>query len=59
MTVLVLLLLTSFHVPSSTSCAAIGPNRSHAAYEAIYFVKALIEKSSIENTEESLASDRR
>jgi branched-chain amino acid transport system substrate-binding protein len=34
-------------------------DRSHTAYEIIYLVKDLIEKSSIENTEESLAADRR
>jgi branched-chain amino acid transport system substrate-binding protein len=34
-------------------------DRSHTAYEIIYLVKALIENSTIENTEESLAADRR
>jgi len=34
-------------------------DRSHTAYEIIYLVKDLIEQSSIENTEESLAADRR
>jgi branched-chain amino acid transport system substrate-binding protein len=34
-------------------------DRSHTAYEIIYLVKDLIERSSIENTEESLATDRR
>jgi len=34
-------------------------DRSHTAYEIIYLVKDLIEASSIENTEESLARDRR
>jgi branched-chain amino acid transport system substrate-binding protein len=34
-------------------------DRSHTAYEIIYLVKSVIEKSTIENTEESLAADRR
>jgi branched-chain amino acid transport system substrate-binding protein len=34
-------------------------DRSHTAYEIIYLVKDLIEKSGIENTEESLQADRR
>ena len=34
-------------------------DRSHTAYEIIYLVKDLIEKSSIENTEDSLPADRR
>ena len=34
-------------------------DRSHTAYEIIYLVKDLIEKSTIENTEESLVRDRR
>ncbi len=34
-------------------------DRSHTAYEIIYLVKDLIEQSTIENTEESLAADRR
>jgi len=34
-------------------------DRSHTAYEIIYLTKDLIEKSSIENTEPSLAQDRR
>jgi branched-chain amino acid transport system substrate-binding protein len=34
-------------------------DRSHTAYEIIYLMKDLIEKSGIENTPESLASDRR
>jgi branched-chain amino acid transport system substrate-binding protein len=34
-------------------------DRSHTAYEIIYLVKDLIESSGIENTEESLATDRR
>jgi len=33
--------------------------RSHTAYEIIYLVKDLIERSSIENTEETPATDRR
>jgi branched-chain amino acid transport system substrate-binding protein len=34
-------------------------DRSHTAYEIIYLMKDLVEKSSIENTEGSLAADRR
>jgi branched-chain amino acid transport system substrate-binding protein len=34
-------------------------DRSHTAYEIIYLVKSVIEKSTIENTEESLVADRR
>jgi branched-chain amino acid transport system substrate-binding protein len=34
-------------------------DRSHTAYEIIYLVKSLIEKLDIQNTPESLASDRR
>jgi branched-chain amino acid transport system substrate-binding protein len=34
-------------------------DRSHTAYEIIYLVKGLIESSDINNTEESLADDRR
>jgi branched-chain amino acid transport system substrate-binding protein len=34
-------------------------DRSHTAYEIIYLVKSLVEKSSIGNTPESLAADRR
>jgi branched-chain amino acid transport system substrate-binding protein len=34
-------------------------DRSHTAYEILYLVKDLIEKSDIRNTEESLAEDRR
>jgi branched-chain amino acid transport system substrate-binding protein len=34
-------------------------DRSHTAYEIIYLVKSVIEKSTIENTEASLAADRR
>jgi branched-chain amino acid transport system substrate-binding protein len=34
-------------------------DRSHTAYEIIYLVKDLVEKTSIENTPESLAADRR
>jgi len=34
-------------------------DRSHTAYEIIYLVKDLIEKTGIENTPESLAADRR
>jgi len=34
-------------------------DRSHTAYEIFYLVKDLVEKSGIENTEQSLASDRR
>jgi branched-chain amino acid transport system substrate-binding protein len=34
-------------------------DRSHTAYEIIYLMKDLVEKSSIENTESSLAADRR
>jgi branched-chain amino acid transport system substrate-binding protein len=34
-------------------------DRSHTAYEIIYLMKDLIEKSEIENTPESLVSDRR
>ena len=34
-------------------------DRSHTAYEIIYLVKSVIEKSTIENTEELLAADRR
>jgi branched-chain amino acid transport system substrate-binding protein len=34
-------------------------DRSHTAYEIIYLVKSVIEKSTIENTEETLAADRR
>ncbi len=34
-------------------------DRSHTAYEIIYLIKDLIENSNIENTEESLATDRR
>jgi branched-chain amino acid transport system substrate-binding protein len=34
-------------------------DRSHTAYEILYLVKDLVEKIGIENTEQSLASDRR
>jgi branched-chain amino acid transport system substrate-binding protein len=34
-------------------------DRSHTAYEIIYLVKDLVEKSGIENTPESLLADRR
>jgi len=34
-------------------------DRSHTAYEIIYLVKDLVEKTGIENTPESLAADRR
>ena len=34
-------------------------DRSHTAYEIIYLVKSVIEKSTIENSEESLVADRR
>jgi len=34
-------------------------DRSHTAYEIIYLVKDLIEKTDIQNTEQSLAEDRR
>jgi branched-chain amino acid transport system substrate-binding protein len=34
-------------------------DRSHTAYEIIYLIKSVIEKSTIENTEDSLATDRR
>ena len=34
-------------------------DRSHTAYEILYLVKEIVEKSGIQNTEQSLASDRR